>query len=170
MGPIFRQVTGMWALNLKPATKKGLQQFFSQKAFFGLAPGGSDDIVLYRRGHERTFLKHRAGFLKYALQAGYTLTINYSFGESDLYNTSPVLEKLNMWLLKRFGFVVPIFWGRWWFPLLPRGDVEINTVIGEVNQLPKIAEPTAEDVAMWHERYVAAVERVFERHKHQFGY
>lgn len=63
-----------------------------------------------------------------ALQYGYTVVIAFTFGESDLYRSLRVMRPLNLWLVKRFGFVLPIFAGCWWCPLLPRTDVQLHTV------------------------------------------
>ena len=50
----------------------------------------------------------RAGFLKYALQHGYTIVIAFTFGESDLYSSVAAVRPINLWLVKKFGFVLPI--------------------------------------------------------------
>merc|ERR1719464_2210834 len=133
-----------------PATKAGMYKLFKQKMTFGIVVGGSEDVSLHIRGRERIFLKSRAGFLKYAMQYGFKVVVAYSFGESDLYSNVRLVGPLNLWLVKRLGFVLPIFCGRWWCPLLPRGDVELNTVFGEVLQLPRIEDPTTAQVEEWH--------------------
>eukprot|EP00964_Phaeocystis_antarctica_P100375 scaffold66031_cov35-Phaeocystis_antarctica.AAC.1 len=40
-------------------------------------------VALHASGRENLYLRHRAGFIKYALRHGYTLVIAFSFGESD---------------------------------------------------------------------------------------
>ena len=37
-------------------------------------------------------------------------------------------------------------------------------------KLPKIEQPTADDVAHWHGRYVAALQAIYDDHKARFGY
>ena len=97
------------------------------------------------------------------------MVVAYTFGESDLYSSPSFLEPLLMWLVKRYGFVTPLFCGKWWCPLLPRDDVPLNTVIGEAIKLPRIEEPTREDVSAWHGLYVQRLTALFERHKTRFG-
>lgn len=167
--PILRQILELFGCTM-PATKEGMRILFSQKMSFGIVVGGSEEVAIHIRGRERLFLKRRAGFLKYALQHGYKVVVAYNFGESDLYSNVSLLRPLNLWLVKRLGFVFPIFWGRWWCPILPRNDAELNTVYGEVVQLPRIEEPTARDVEEWHGKYIQALERVFDAHKGRFGY
>jgi len=48
--------------------------------------------------------------------------------------------------------------------------VALNTVFGKALRLPRIEEPTAEQVQEWHARYVRELEALFEEHKAQFGY
>ncbi|KAL3916185.1 MAG: hypothetical protein SGPRY_006929 [Prymnesium sp.] len=111
-----------------PATKKGMRELMSARTTFGIIPGGSEECAIHRTGEERLYLKKRQGFIKYALQYGYTVAIAYSFGESDLYRSLSWMRPLNLWLVKRFGFVLPIFSGCLFCPLLPRPDVELHTV------------------------------------------
>ena len=108
--------------------------------------------------------------LRYALQHGYTVVIAFTFGESDLYSSVAAVRPINLWLVKRFGFVLPLFWGTWWYPLLPRRDVELHTVMGRALELPRIDEPSAAQVDEWHATYMRELEALFERHKAQFGY
>ena len=75
-----------------------------------------------------------------------------------------------MWLVKRFGFVLPLFAGHWLCPLLPRSDVSLNTVLGKAIHLPQIDEPTKEDVDTWHAVYIEELEKVYDEHKSQFGF
>ena len=82
-------------------------------------------VLMYISGRERVYIRKRAGFIKYALQHGYRLCVGYTFGESDLYSSIQFSEKLRMWIVKTFGFVLPIFWGKYGplCPVLPNDDV-----------------------------------------------
>lgn len=46
----------------------------------------------------------------------------------------------------------------------------MHTVLGEPLQLPLIAEPTNEEVAYWHGKYMQSLTALFDRHKARFGY
>ena len=133
-----------------------------------------EEVALYTRGRERVYLRKRAGFIKYALQHGYLVQPAYTFGECDLYTSLQAGRAVRMWMLRALGFVVPIFWGPYWWCLgaffLPRRDVPLHTVVGSPLKLPTIAEPTTEDVALWHGRYVAAITEIFDAYKGRFGY
>ena len=43
-------------------------------------------------------------------------------------------------------------------------------VLGEPLQLPRITEPTDEEVAHWHAQYIERLTALFDRHKARFGY
>jgi len=153
-----------------PATKSGMKRLLRDRVTFGIIPGGSEEVALHVTGQENLYLKKRAGFIKYALQHGYTLLIAFSFGESDLYRSLSLLRPLNLWLVKQCGFVLPCFAGHWACPLLPRSDVPLNTVMGKCLKLPQLDEPSNAEVDKWHALYMEELEKVFEAHKAQFGY
>ena len=130
-----------------------------------------EEVALYKKGRERIYLKKRAGFIKYALQYGYLVQPGYTFGECDMYTSLERGSRIRMWTLKKFGFVLPVFWGpNWLLPHLPRNDIPLHTVIGSPLKLPVIKEPTKEQVEEWHGKYIECVKEVFDNHKERFGY
>ena len=153
-----------------PATKAGVRRLLRTRTTFGIIPGGSEEVAIHENGKENIYLRERAGFIKYALQHGYTLLVAFTFGESDLYHSSSLVRPLNLWLVKRFGFVLPIFAGFPLCPLLPRTDVPLHSVLGAALELPRIDDPSKEDVERWHAAYMRALEQLFDEHKAQFGY
>lgn len=168
--PFLATVLGLWGAAI-PATKHGMKQLLKTRTPFGILVGGSEEVAIHEHGQENVFVNQRAGFVKYALEQGYTLVIAYTFGENDQYHSANWLRPLNLWLVRHFGFVLPCFWGRSWFPILPCGcKGGLNTVFGGMVQLPKIDNPTAEDVGKWHGVYVERLEHLFEQYKERFGY
>ena len=61
-------------------------------------------------------------------------------------------------------------WGCWFCPLLPRRDVQLETVVGNPFELPKIDNPTQADIDKWHKIYIEKLVDLFERNKAKFGY
>lgn len=153
-----------------PATRDELKRLMRERLTFGILPGGSEEVAVHETGAEVVYIRSRAGFIKYALQHGYRIVVAYSFGEAELYSSVSALRGFNLWLVKRFGFVLPVFAGWRWLPLLPRPDVPLNTVLGASIQLPRIEHPTSDDVNEWHAEYVRALQRVYEQHQARFGH
>lgn len=50
--------------------QSAMHGLFRKKVDFGILPGGMEEVAMYTKGRERVYLKHRAGFIKYALQHG----------------------------------------------------------------------------------------------------
>jgi len=165
-----------------PATKENLYALFQKNCDFGMLPGGMDEVALYKKGHERIYIQNRKGFIKYALQYGYQLIPCYTFGESDLYNSFNSIDhgfigrcnqSMQLYTLKHFGFVIPLFWGpyaKYGLPWLPRNNIPINTVVGNTLQLPKIIHPTDDDIIKYHKLYMRHITDLFNSYKTQFGY
>jgi hypothetical protein len=166
--PVLRRVMQAFG-SCTPATKEGMRMLMAERRPFGILPGGMEELAYFSNGEEHVYIKRRAGFIKYALQYGCQLVVAYTFGEADLFRSCQPLRPLLMWSARTLGCVVPLYAGCWWCPLLPRTAVSLNTVWGEVIELPRIEQPSDEDVAKWHAVYMSALQRTFETHKARFG-
>eukprot|EP00929_Paragymnodinium_shiwhaense_P055216 TRINITY_DN27685_c0_g1_i2.p1 TRINITY_DN27685_c0_g1~~TRINITY_DN27685_c0_g1_i2.p1 ORF type:complete len:148 (+),score=32.95 TRINITY_DN27685_c0_g1_i2:144-587(+) len=130
-------------------------------------PGGFEEATITKPGTDRVFLRHRKGFIKYALQNGYALVPVYTFGENDTYANLQGAWRFRWWLnSKKLGGVLPL--GRWWCPILPR-SVELITVGGQPLQLPRFGRPTQSDVDEWHEKYVKHLQQHYSKYAPVFG-
>jgi len=156
---------GRWA---GAASKDVIKDAMRRGDSLALIPGGFQEATICKRGAERVYIKQRAGFLKYCLQEGYAVVPVYTFGEADTYTTFTKLIGPRLWLAKR-NIPAAAMFGHWACPLLPRAGVSLVTCVGRPLQLPKIAEPTKEDVAAAHAQYVAALQATFDEHKAAAG-
>ena len=52
---------------------------------------------------------------------------------------------------------------------MPWPGTEIHTVVGEPLKLPRIAEPTKAQVDEWHDKYIKALQALFNRHKAKYA-
>merc|ERR1711948_70659 len=110
------------------------------------------------------YLNSRFGFVKLALRFGVPLVPCYVFGCSDLYYTSNFLLKARLTLVKKFGVAVPFCFGAYGLPAAPfKRPVDI--VVGEPISFPKSANPTDEQVASAHAKYVQALTELFDSNK-----
>eukprot|EP00662_Eupelagonemidae_sp_cell21_P041978 gene41978-1686_t len=96
---------------------------------WGVLPGGFEEASCHTGGADRVYLKHRMGFVKYAIQHGYSLTPVFAFGERDTFANPQGAWSLRF-RLNSFGIPAVVPFGKWWCPLLPRND-RMHVVVGE---------------------------------------
>jgi len=164
--PFFRLLTKTLG-HPRPVDKRTFLSLMEASETMAIIPGGFKEATISCPQANRVFLHERRGFVKYALQHGYSLTPCYIFHEHELY-----WNLQGMWRMRHFlnclGFpaVVPI--GRWFCFLLPRNH-RLHIVVGRALELPQIDHPTHEEVAEHHSRYVQALVGLFDRHKANYG-
>jgi hypothetical protein len=134
--------------------KKGRNVFF--------LPGGFECAASTNHTKDRAFIKNRIGFIKYALQNGYKIYPMYTFNENKTYYTFNFFESLRLVLTK---LKIPgcIFIGK--YLIYPKDDLDLLTVIGKPLVLPKIDNPSKEDVIYYHKLYVKSLEDVYMKYK-----
>ena len=151
------------------ATKRVMLKAMAEgKSSLALLPGGFQEATLCSRGKDRVYVKNRAGFVKYCLMHGYSIVPCYTFGESDCYKCFSWLLGPRLALAKR-NIPAAAMWGAWWCPMLPRSDAELITFIGEEIKLPKIAEPSKDEIKKYHGQYIHALQALFDKHKAEAG-
>lgn len=150
---------------IETLNKDSLQNAMQAGRNVSIIPGGFEDATAMSFGANRTVMRKRTGFIKYALQHGSRLHPVYTFGESDTYYTFTGLVDLRLWLNK-FGIPAVAFFGLPFLPILPRPQAKIVTCVGKAIELPRILAPSKEDVAKWHQVYCEALETVFEENNY----
>jgi 2-acylglycerol O-acyltransferase 2 len=68
---------------------------------------------------------------------------------------------------RRLKLSFTLFWGKWFLPI-PRDD-KLLYVAGKPIEIPKIAEPSQDEIDFYHKKYVAEVVRIFDTYKNQAG-
>uniref|UniRef100_A0A7S1SF87 Acyltransferase n=1 Tax=Alexandrium catenella TaxID=2925 RepID=A0A7S1SF87_ALECA len=154
---------------IEAADKKTFLRLMANGENISLLPGGFQDAVAHVYGKECTVLKRRKGFIKYCLQYGYRVHPVYTFGESETYHAFSGLKRLRMKISEQ-NVPMAAFFGWPWIPFLPRPESRILTYVGPALVLPKIEEPTKEEVAHWHGEYMKALTAVFEQNKAEAGF
>eukprot|EP00924_Labyrinthula_sp_SR-Ha-C_P016309 maker-scaffold_73-snap-gene-0.5-mRNA-1 protein AED:0.01 eAED:0.01 QI:82/1/1/1/1/1/2/113/511 len=121
--------------------------------------GGAKESMDAKPGTYRLTLTERKGFVRVALQTGAELVPVLGFGETDAYDTE-VYEKnstprnLQNWFKKKFGFAVPIFYGRGIFSrstvgILPHRK-PIIAVVGKPLPNPSLPEGVTREMLTSH--------------------
>jgi len=135
-----------------------------------IVPGGAKEALDAHPGDmTRLTLASRMGFVRLALQHGASLVPVFSFGENNVYNQIPNpkgswTRRIQDTMQSVLGFSMPAFFGRgifnYSFGFLPF-RTPINTVVGSPIDVPKITNPTKEEIATWHRKYIESLQQLF---------
>ena len=153
---------------MESSTRHNMKRYMQAGRNLAILPGGFEEATLFEYGLHRVAMKKRKGIIKYALQHGYTLHPIYTFGECRSYVTFTRLKSLRLWL-NAHQLPCVAFWGDWRVPIFPRRDAPCLSYVGAPLKLPRIEEPTMQQVDEWHAAYIAALERTFEQGKADVG-
>ncbi|XP_066145473.1 diacylglycerol O-acyltransferase 2-like [Euwallacea fornicatus] len=138
-----------------------------------LMPGGAQESYYCKPGQYKIILKKRKGFVKLALKNGSPLVPVLSFGETDTFDQveGATLRKVQEFLRKRIGIapVVPVGRGffQYTFGLVPRRK-PIWVVVGKPMNIPKIENPTNEQIEQYHSMFVDCLQKMFEEQKFNY--
>ncbi|CCW64362.1 unnamed protein product [Phytomonas sp. EM1] len=128
--------------------------------------GGSEEAVVSRPCTNDLILRKRAGFVRIALQEGVPLVPVYGFGENDVFEhaeiaDAPVIKRVVAGVKRFTGVAIPMLKGA---RFLPRRR-PITVVVGEPLELPKIEAPTDAEIDFWRERYIDALQNLYETYR-----
>jgi len=131
-----------------------------------LLPGGFHEAALFTHGKYKCFVKKRMGFIKYSLQYGYKIRPVFCFGEERTFWTCNWFEGFRMKLAAMN--MPPVIFGSLW-GILPFPNIDIAVVVGEPLVLPRIENPSKEEVAKWHGVYVERLEKLFKENRGKYA-
>ncbi|XP_005100228.1 2-acylglycerol O-acyltransferase 2 [Aplysia californica] len=139
--------------------------------------GGAVEALEAHPGSCTLKIKSRKGFCRMALQHGASIVPVYAFGENDLYDQVPNpqgsrVRRFQNFLTHMLGFSPALFHGRgvfnYTFGLLPYRK-PVHTVVGAPMDVPRVEEPSQEQVNQLHDDYCKALVDLFESHKLKYG-
>ena len=123
-----------------------------------LVPGGFQEVSLAHLPNT-LYLEERKGFIKHALRNGLTLVPVLAPDEHATYNSlnfSP-LNFLNKW-----DVPTSLPWS-WWGLVAPNRVDKLRLIVGREVQMPRVPEPTADEVLYWHGVYVKELRALARR-------
>jgi len=138
-----------------------------------LMPGGAQESYYCKPGQYRIILNKRKGFIKLALKNGTPLVPVLSFGETDTFDQieGSMLRKIQEFIRKYAGIapVVPVGRGffQYSFGLVPRRK-PICVVVGTPMDIPKLDNPTYEQVDEYHAKFIKHLQEMFETQKYNY--
>ncbi|NXL86705.1 DGAT2 acyltransferase, partial [Alectura lathami] len=177
--PLFREY--LMSGGLCPVTRRAIGYLLSKNGTgnaVAIVIGGAAESLSCSPGVTTLILKNRKGFVRMALQHGAHLVPSFSFGENDLFRQvvfeeGSWMRSIQLRFQKMMGFAPCVFYGRglisgrsWGF--LPYAK-PIATVVGEPVTVPKIEDPSREEVDMYHEMYVRSLLKLFNDNKTKYG-
>ncbi|XP_050440926.1 2-acylglycerol O-acyltransferase 2-like [Adelges cooleyi] len=140
-----------------------------------LLVGGVAEAFNSFPGPIHIIVNKRKGFVRIALKTGASIVPVFSFGEHNLYRKHEVAPnslchkflKLVNW---RGDRILPNGRGllQYTFGILPR-RCSIVTVVGKPIDVPKISNPTTEEINKYHEIYVTELKKLFDEHKTKYS-
>jgi len=142
-----------------------------------LVVGGAPEALNSDQGKIKLVLDCRKGFIKLALRFGVDLVPTFTFGENRVYDqmANPEgsrLRRLQDKLQHIIGFAPVVFLGRGMFQynmgILPHRS-PLHVVIGSPIPVPKVTEPSREQVEELHAKYVAALTSLYEQYNPKYG-
>ncbi|KAF7257237.1 hypothetical protein EG68_05721 [Paragonimus skrjabini miyazakii] len=160
------------SFNVVAATFKGITYLLDPKQcgktgnFVIVVLGGAPEALDSRPGKYVFHTNRRYGFFKLALITGSTLVPCISFGEPNMYQQikNPPggrLRKFQDRFTEITTFSPPIFYARAWMPY----RTPVNTVVGAPIPVPKVEQPSREQVAELKDLYLDKLNQLFQRYK-----
>jgi hypothetical protein len=160
--PIMREIC-LW-LGIQDVSKKSIHNAFNSGKSIVLVPGGEREMRVSRSDISKVSIitKHK-GFVRLALTRGVSLVPMFSFGENQLMENI-YLPTVQEWFQKRILYGFPhLPYGRWFSPV--PNPIAVTLAVGKAIDLPKIEEPTEEQVDHYHKIYFDALLELFHANK-----
>uniref|UniRef100_A0A0A9XKG3 diacylglycerol O-acyltransferase n=1 Tax=Lygus hesperus TaxID=30085 RepID=A0A0A9XKG3_LYGHE len=153
--PVWRDL--VLSYGVISASYKSCEYALQHRTSVGIVVGGAAESLYAGTNNATLVLKHRYGFIKLALQTGSDIIPVYSFGENRMYRRwffdNPFLRRVQSYILRTFGFTLPLVHGSFSSLLLLPYRQPIVTVVGVPIQVHQNSHPQAHDIEKLHALY-----------------
>jgi hypothetical protein len=152
------------------ASRENVRYHLSHGDSIGVSTGGIAEIfeASAEEGVECIILKSRGGICKLALQHGVPIVPGYLFGNSKCLHVWHDPLGIMRWLSRKLQVSLVFFWGRWGLPIPYR--TPLLSITGDKIEVPRIENPTPEQVQELLDTLVEKITELFDQHKTSFGW
>ena len=166
--PLMRHVY-TW-VNAHSVDKKEVLKLIKADISPIICPGGVQEVTMMENDNECIlFLKKRLGFIKLALQHGRPLVPVFTFGIEKSFDFIRPSGKIMAWLGRKLGFLPMAFFGLFGLPLGPSKPVDYTNVVGKPIPVPKIENPTVDDLRKYQALFIEEMVRLFDTYHEEYG-
>ncbi len=172
--PFYRDL--IMAMGFIDASKSSASYVLSKGQNISIVIGGAREAMDAHPTRFDLTLLRRRGFVRQALKHGASLVPCVSYGENELFNQLPNepgsrVRWLQQHMIKWLGFTLPFVYGRGVFQyslgLMPHRH-PLNVVWGLPMSVPKVENPTEEDIDRVLQEYVSRLQALYERYAERF--
>jgi len=161
--PVFRELVLL--LLGRQASSRTIDAILGSGRSVSIFPGGIHEQLATDPEQERCFFPPNLGFVRQAIKHGVPLQPCYSFGENQLFDVPPWTRKVCRFIKKHTGAGVPLGFGRWGLPCVPKKQ-NLQCHAGRPVEVgPADANPTEEYVRQVFRAYCTELRRLFDEHK-----
>lgn len=165
---IYTPFTGLFAiwLGFKSVDPSQFKKVMEKGENIAFVPGGFEEATITSNEMDKIFIKDRKGFIKYAIQYGYTIYPTYTFNEARLFKTFNLFQNIRL-LLNKLKIPTVIFIG----PSLgfPDHNQKLVTVISSGIKVSQTANPSDDLINEYHKKYIEELEYIYYKYQPVFG-
>lgn len=158
---VFAKLLGGESVN-----KSNFVKIMKEKVNIIFMPGGFEEATITDYDKNKIFIKNRIGFIKYALDFGYSIQPCYVFNEHKLYYNITKFEKFRLFM-NSMKFPAVFFFSK--LGIMPHYDLDITVVVGKKIDIPKTENPTEEDILKYHKIYMDSLIELYYKHTNKYG-
>lgn len=129
-------------------------------------PGGFEEATITDFDKNKLYIKNRIGFIKYALEYGYSIQPCYIFNEHKLFYNFTKFEKLRLFM-NSMKIPAAFFCSK--LGVMPHYDVDITVVVGKSIDIPKTENPSDEIILKYHKIYMESLTGLYHKYTDKFG-
>jgi len=151
------------------ANKENIIKNLKEGTNVGLMIGGASEVAYYSQKEYVTVARNRKGVFEIALKTGVPAVPVLCFGETFVYDHYEFEWFSKFQQLVKYWFkVCPILFTGWKYTFMPN-PVKLSMVYGKEVPVSKIKNPSTDDISIYRDLYLTALEDLYEEYKDTLG-